>query len=53
MFLDHDAEPMRGFTQIFMTDDRDVTDQLFNTLVVGATVATPLMTQDWEIIMVS
>jgi PhnB protein len=43
----HDAEPMRGSAQIFMTDDRAITDRLFNALAVGANVTTPLMTQDW------
>jgi PhnB protein len=43
----HDAEPMRGSAQIIMTDDRPITDRLFNALAVGANVTTPLMTQDW------
>jgi PhnB protein len=30
-----------------MTDDRAITDRLFNALAVGANVTTPLMTQDW------
>jgi PhnB protein len=43
----HDAEPMRGSAQIFMTDDRTLTDRLFTALAVGANVTTPLMNQDW------
>jgi PhnB protein len=42
-----DAEPMRGSAMIFMLEDRDKTEFLFNRLGVSAEIITPLSIQPW------
>jgi PhnB protein len=42
-----DAEPMRGSAQIFMTDNVELTEQLFGCLGEGGNITTPLAVQPW------
>jgi PhnB protein len=42
-----DAEPMKGSALIFMLDDRDQTEILFNRLAQGGQITTPLGVQPW------
>lgn len=42
-----DAEPMKGSALIFMLDDRNQTEILFNRLEQGGQITTPLGVQPW------
>jgi PhnB protein len=42
-----DAEPMRGSAHIIMMDNQDDTTALFDKLVSGGTITTPLGIQPW------
>jgi PhnB protein len=42
-----DAEPMRGSAMMFELTDRTQTEQLFNRLVEGGRITTPLGVQPW------
>ncbi len=42
-----DAEPMRGSAHLLAMDDRDSTNELFQTLGADGTITTPLGVQPW------
>ena len=42
-----DAEPMKGYALILMTDDRELTERLFERLADGGQITTPVGIQPW------